>query len=216
MASRLLHLAIGKQLENRINRKDMNRFMIGQVLPDAIIHTVENHKISHYKAFYCNEKKTIMDFALFRKQFKKFMLEDSLYLGYYFHLIQDALYRKFLYSDYELEQYRGPEFQKILHKDYVILNDYLIAKYGLTNNLMIQEEFYKEKINEIYPFVLNDFILSVKNDFSSGHDGDITYFTETMADEYIDMCVMICEREMKALIEGGIFLNPYDFSWNRK
>ena len=37
MASRIMHLAIGKQLEKHIEIKDIERFRLGQILPDAII-----------------------------------------------------------------------------------------------------------------------------------------------------------------------------------
>lgn len=36
MASRIMHLAIGKLLEENIDLKDVDRFRIGQILPDAI------------------------------------------------------------------------------------------------------------------------------------------------------------------------------------
>lgn len=215
MASRIIHLAICKQLEDVIEVKDVNRLRIGHVLPDAIIRGHEAHATSHYKITVCEEKKKMIDFSGFYRQFSTKILEDSLYLGYYFHLIEDAIYRKFLYYDYQMGVNRKSEFRKTLYDDYVILNRYLINNYRLTNKINIPVHFIEEEINEIYPFVLDNFLLDMTKDFDCSIKGKTKYFTESMVEEYIDKCMSVCKKELDTIQKGNSYLNPLDYSWSR-
>lgn len=90
-----------------------------------------------------------MDFTGFYKQFSAKLLENNLYLGYYFHLIEDAIYRKFLYYDYQLGGNRGQEFLEALYNDYAILNGYLLKTYRLTNTPKIPEHFTEDMVEEL-------------------------------------------------------------------
>ena len=63
MASRIMHLAICKQLEKYIEVKDIDRFRLGQILPDAVISNQEVPFNSHYRKSVCNNSKMIMDFS---------------------------------------------------------------------------------------------------------------------------------------------------------
>ncbi|MGH4123787.1 MAG: hypothetical protein ACREV6_12745 [Clostridium sp.] len=199
MASRIIHLAICKQLEEFIDVSDVNRLRIGNVLPDAIIRGQKAHATSHYKLTVCEGKKKMMDFTSFHKQFSTKLLEDSLYLGYYFHLIEDAMYRKFLYYDYKLGGNRGQEILEALHNDYAILNGYLVKTYKLTNTLKVPEHFAEDEINKIYPFILEEFLLDMTNDFNFSTDEKTKYFTEDMAKEFIRKCITICRIEFEKI-----------------
>jgi protein-tyrosine phosphatase len=215
MASRIIHLAICKQLEKVLEVKDVNRLRVGHVLPDAIIRGDKAHAASHYKLTVCEGKKKIIDFTSFYKQFSEKLLEDSLCLGYYFHLIEDAIYRKFLYYDYQLIGNRGHEFLEALYKDYSILNGYLIKTYKLTNTLKLPEHFEEDEINKIYPFILQEFLLDISNDFKFSIDEQTKYFTEDMAEEFIEKCITICKMEYEKIKTGKSCLNPFDFAWDK-
>jgi predicted nuclease of restriction endonuclease-like (RecB) superfamily len=215
MASRIIHLAICKQLEGALGVKDANRLRIGHVLPDAIIRGDKAHAASHYKLTVCEGNKKMMDFTGFYRQFSTKLLEDSLYLGYYFHLIEDAIYRKFLYYDYKLSGNRGQEFLEALYNDYAILNVYLIKAYKLTNTLKIPEHFVEEEINKIYPFILQEFLLDMSNDFTFSIAKKTKYFTEDMVEEFIGRCVSICKIEFEKIQIDKSCLNPFEFAWDR-
>jgi hypothetical protein len=215
MASRIIHLAICKQLEEVLEVKDVNRLRIGNVLPDAIIIGQEAHAASHYKLTVCEGKKKMMDFTGFYRQFSTKLLEDNLYLGYYFHLIEDAIYRKFLYYDYQLGGNRGQAFVDALHNDYEILNGYLVKTYKLTNTLKVPDHFEEDEINKIYPFILKEFLLDMDNDFNFSKDEKTKYFTEDMAEEFIDKCITICKTEFEKIQIGKSCLNPFEFAWDK-
>jgi hypothetical protein len=156
-----------------------------------------------------------MDFAGFYRQFSEKLLEDSLYLGYYFHLIEDTIYRKFLYYDYKLGSNRGQEFLKSLHNDYTILNGYLVKTYKLTNTLTIPEYFADEEINKIYPFRLKEFLQDMSNDFNFLTSEKTKYLTEDMVEEFISKCITICKTEFEKIQVGKSGLNPFDFAWDK-
>ncbi len=212
MASRTMHLAIAKKMKENNVINNYSRYVIGQILPDAITHGLVNHADSHFKVSVCDNRKKMIDFEEFRNKYSYEILSDDLYLGYYFHLIQDAIYRKFLYYDYGYTV-TCREDVEVLHNDYRLLNSYLISKYQLDNYLVIPEEFEKDKINNIYPFSLDNYIEDTKNDFLPYHTGETKFFTEAMADEYINECFKLCYTELINLKEGKVYLKPMDYGW---
>lgn len=69
-----MHLAIGKQLEKYIEIKDIERFRLGQILPDAIIPNQGVPFNSHYRKSVCNNTKMIMDFAVYYHDYENNIL----------------------------------------------------------------------------------------------------------------------------------------------
>jgi hypothetical protein len=214
MASRMIHLAISNLIEQKVIVKNTNRFKIGHILPDAIIRGNEAHAASHFKINVCEYGKKMIDFNEFRNRYAENMQQDDLYLGYYLHLIEDAVYRKFMYYDYKLGNI-GAENVEILHNDYRLLNSYLISKYRLNDEITIPSQFNNERVTEIYPFILVDFIKRMENDFVSYANGTTVYLTETMVDEFIEQCVCICLNELQAISENTSIVNPLDYAWDR-
>lgn len=213
MASRTMHLTIANEIIDYGMISNIARFSIGQILPDAITHDLVSHGDSHFKATVCDGKKKLIDFVSFRNQFEDEIKTDDLYLGYYLHLIQDAIYRKFLYYDYGYKVFCSQDIE-VLHNDYRLLNTYLITKYQIKNCIQKPEDFENEKINNIYPFALNRYLEDMENDFLPYNKGGIAVFTEQMVDEYINICSKLCKKEMESNKIGGFFLNPMDYAWD--
>lgn len=212
MASRLMHLAIAKKMKECNTINNFARYEIGQILPDAITHDLISHGDSHFKVNVCDGKRKMIDFAEFRSKFEHEIISDDLYLGYYFHLIQDGIHRKFLYYDYEF-QVTCREDVEMLHNDYRLLNAYLISKYHLNNHLSVPDGFEKEKINCIYPFSIDLYLEDIKKDFMQYQNGNLKFFTESMVEEYITLCIEICNKEYIKIKKGQSNINPMDYSW---
>jgi len=212
MASRTMHLAIVKNLNDSNLINDIKRYEIGQILPDAITHGLSNHDGSHFKATVCNGKMKMIDFASFYNEFNYEILSDNLYLGYYFHLVQDGIYRKFLSRNHSYNIISQADIE-VLHNDYRILNTYLISKYNIKNDFLFPDEFEKEKINSVYKFSLHKLLEDTKKDFLPYHNVKTKIFTGEMADEYVDICSELCNKELKSLKEGRSCLNPMDYAW---
>ena len=94
MAQRTIHYLFAELISREIPVGEKNRFLLGSVLPDAFS-DVPQRQITHFKRSLPGNR-TIFDFDAFKKKFGTLMRRDSLYLGYYLHLLEDAFYRQFI------------------------------------------------------------------------------------------------------------------------
>lgn len=216
MASRIIHLTCASILAKELKLKDNHSFIIGHLIPDAIAFDNETHAISHYKTSVHNDTKNMMDYYAFRDQFNQEIKSDEVVLGYFFHLVQDAVYRKFLYIDHNFISYYGEEFRMALYNDYQLLNQYLISTYQLKKVANYSDEKISAAIRALHPFYINTFIREVNGDFNSSGAGETKYFTEKMADEYIKLAVSVCLEEYQALLDGFDQSDPVFYAWDRK
>ena len=90
MAQRLIHLLFCEKVMEKIEVKDKNRFVLGNLLPDAYTGK-EIRKATHYVTEMDEGKTAYFGFDQFRKAFSDLILTDDLYLGYYMHLVQHYL-----------------------------------------------------------------------------------------------------------------------------
>lgn len=214
MASRIMHLAIGKLLEEQIDLKDVERFRIGQILPDAIEHNTNVPYNSHFRRSFNNNTKCGMDFNAYYLEYEKEILEDSLYLGYYFHLIEDVIFRQFIYYHLGTISKRGtPELLNVLYNDYHILNEYLIQKHHLLP-LKSPTNFENERINQICPFDLDSFLTEMQGDFSDHFSEEPKLFTKSYVDSYIEQCRAYCSREYFSLQKHTHAFYPIELLWD--
>lgn len=217
MASRILHLSVGCELEKAIEIKDINRFRIGTILPDAMVTKSKMDYNTHFAKFTDAKEKKVMDFEEFFKGYESEITTDELYLGYYFHLIEDDIFRNMLYYDLDLIRYRGDEgFLEQLYKDYGVVGAELIEKYGLEDNLFPPENFENEKILRIAPFEITEFLNEMKNDFSVRKKDEPVYFTRKHSEVYIKRCSEVLIKEYDAIKNGRHTAFAKDYYWDNK
>ena len=126
-----------------------------------------------------------------------------MYLGYYAHLVEDAFYRYFLY--YEkcfMEKIKRYELD-ILHKDYHILNSYIVKKYALPNHLEPPKNFENELLNEITEFNIEKIISDYENDIVELYDEKTVLLTETMLEEFVLKYIDVLADELYSIRHGG-------------
>lgn len=202
MAQRLVHYAIAKNLLDKNIIKDEYKFVIGSLIPDCNEHTDEHYNFTHNVVINAN-KKTI-DFNAFLKKYREEILNNELYLGYYIHLITDALYRDFMYNIKELRKYRTDEdFYEKLYSDYNALNRILINKYNLEpiniDKNIIPLEFDLADIS----IFQQDF----DNDFTKEYDiNKLYYLTKEITFEFIDYAVEILYNHVVDIENNNIKL----------
>lgn len=216
MASRIMHLAIANSIADKVEMKDMERFRLGIVLPDAYSANT-NKAVSHFKSKICNGTKNIYRLTDFRKMYGDEIKKDSLYLGYYIHLIQDILYRQFVYSTYKWNPRPEGNVAR-LHNDYRLLNGYLINKYQISDELYIPGDIVNEKLFDVYPFDIQQLEKDFREDFVPYfvpyNEGKSFFFTREMADEYINKAAESCIIEIDTLRNGRHMIDEIAYAWN--
>ena len=213
MASRLIHLSIADAILREFAISDEGRFRLGSILPDAK-NDSRLRAAPHYQIFL-NDGKLTYDLELFRSQFGEKMKSDSLYLGYYLHLIQDMVYRQYMYA---LPHWDARIWENVLqlHSDYRKINRYLIDSRGVENGISAPESFDSEEINALFEFDLNVFLRELQKDFEIIQEGEYHHFTPAMADEFIERAIEACRREMTAINNGLPLLQQGSIVWGRE
>ena len=208
MASSMMHLAIIEKLSHSINFKDINRLRIGSILPDACL-----KGNSHFKK--TSDNLNMYDLELYRNKYLQKMKEDDLYLGYYLHLIQDAIHRRMVYHEYNWDSTIKENVNK-LHNDYVILNNYVISKYMLDKNILKNIDISKESINDIGEFDLEKLVNDIKKQFDITNNDSIFFFTKEMTDTYINNAYKLCLSEIKNIYDEKECINNISLSYYKK
>ena len=209
MASSIIHLAITSELEKICEFNDLERLRLGTIFPDSGCGGCN----SHLKISVCGNHKKTYDLEYFRDRYGNEMLQDDFYLGYYLHLIQDIVYRKFVYKDHHWNPMIPGNVEK-LHRDYEICNQYVIEKYSLAKDMIHEINLNEEPINEIGSFDRNRLLSDFSKYFIPVNYDDTFFFTKEMADEFIQQAVDICISEINAVRNGEKYIDSYDWAWD--
>ena len=207
MASSMIHLAITEELIKKADFQDPVRLRMGAVLPDGAV-----RGNSHLKKRLGEEPTFTYDLEFYRTRYREKMKEDELYLGYYFHLIQDIFYRKFIYGENHWDS-RNPENVRKLHRDYEITNYHVAEKYHLAKEDLAVIDLTGEPITELADFDMPELVKEVREQFVPVAETDLFFFTEKMAEELVERSVGFCLDELERLREGKEGLNSTEWSW---
>lgn len=211
MAQRTVHYVFGLRLAEACGFTDGQRFLLGSLLPDAI-GSIEERSLTHY-VFRGADGKRYYQFDCFRRDFADRM-RDPLYLGYYMHLVEDSFYRAFCHEDYQL-YFIQDEAVRALHRDYHLLNPWLVERYELKNRLTIPSDFTSEPLARIAGFDLAKLQADLSQDFIERPTGDYTYLSPAMMEEFIERYLPQAEAELQAVLNGRELLRAADFAWKR-
>ena len=213
MASRILHLAVADALLKEFDIDDPARFLLGSVLPDAKIDS-RLRALPHYQSILPNG---LITYKLkeFLSVYGSKMMDDSLYLGYYLHLIQDIFYRRYMYA---LPNWDARIWENVLklHSDYRKINRYIIETRGLENGISLPSNFSEEDINLRFEFDAEGFLRELEGDFACCNQGEYHFFTPEMADEYLDIAIEQCRKELRAIREGLPLLDEIQMAWGKE
>ncbi len=213
MASRLIHLAVADRLLCKVHIDDPARFRLGSILPDAKIDSALR-AAPHFQTVLPSGL-TTYELGRFLALYGERMASDSLYLGYYLHLIQDMVYRRFMYSIPNWDA-RIPENIVQLHSDYRKINRYIIESHNLKNGVTAPKDFESEDINLRFDFDICRFLSELEADFEIIQEGKYHHFTPEMAEEYLAQAVDACLHELKALREGLPLCDELAMAWGKE
>lgn len=215
MASRMLHYVIALKIANKVPINNMNRFIIGCLIPDLSSHDDGSYSIAHFSNTNKSDgivKKGI-DWSLFEEKYRDKVIEDSLYLGYLCHLISDAIWFK-LITDKYVRIYPKKDritYIKKGYEDFQKLNALLIEKYELQNPDLPMIEIELEEIkNNLFEKLLEDF----QKDFVI-HDNyekeDMLIYPYDAVMNFLEQSIKVCIKEIRALMNDGNRIDPEEF-----
>ena len=213
MASRIIHLAVADALLQEFEIDNSARFRLGSILPDA---KIDSHLRAepHFQTVLPNG---LITYKLreFLSLYGKKMEEDSLYLGYYLHLIQDIFYRRYMYA---LPHWDARIWENVLqlHSDYRKINRYIIESRSLENGILLPEDFSTEDINLRFDFDMAGFLRELDGDFTRIGEGEYHHFTPQMADEYLAIAIEACRKELRSIREGLPLLDEIKMAWGKE
>ncbi len=207
MSSRIVHLAIAGEINKIHPLPEPERFSLGSILPDAC-----PDKKAHYRKLLAEGTRRTLDLSGFRGLYGDRLLSDSLYLGYYLHLLQDILFRNEIYEVVGFDPRPAGNIPQ-LHLDYRLTNRYVINKYGLTNPVRVPAGLEAEPLWQEWQFALTPFLEELARDFRDTPRGTPKYFTEAVADRLIHRSVRLCLQELEAFRNETGFFDEERSSW---
>lgn len=212
MASRIMHLVLARELLKGRELSQPEAFVFGSLLPDAPRPETagKGNRASHFLA----DRGPLRTYDLeeFRRLYGERLREEGLYLGYYLHLIQDIVYRRFQHGKWNWGRLSQEDFAR-LYQDYSLLNGLLIRRYGLREE-SIPEEGDGEELCRRFSLRPGELLEQVRDDFRRKGTGEPAFLTWDMAEEYVRAAFELCQRELEALGRGEPLLDPWDLAWN--
>lgn len=100
-----------------------------------------------------------------------------------------------------------------MHRDYSIINSYVIRQYHLQNDIAVPDDMEQESIFDLYPFGIRHLLEGLEADFAKEVTGDIFFFTREMADTFIGQATDICLKEIEALNRGERYIDEFQCAW---
>lgn len=203
-----MHLACGVQLLDALpEAMDASRFLTGEIMADS----APSYRAEAHFLVQTDGRRTY-DVGAFRDRYGALLLTDGLVLGYSLHLVQDLVFRRFMYAEMGFDP-RREGYLAGLHSDYRRLNRLLIRRYGLTGDFAIAPT--AAPLGEIAPFDMAALPGQLREDFTVPGSSEAFFFTEEMAVRYIDKAVRQSREELQALMQGAPLIDPKEWSWRR-
>ncbi|RKJ39590.1 hypothetical protein D7X94_11535 [Acutalibacter sp. 1XD8-33] len=217
MASRIMHLLLARELLKTREFAQPEAFLFGSLLPDAPRSETagKGNRASHFLAD--RDPLRTYDLEAFRRLYGDRLREEGLYLGYYLHLVQDSVYRRFQHGKWRWGRLSEEEFH-ILYRDYSRLNGQFIRRYGLKNTVKLPENGEKEDVCLRFSLRPGELLEQMEEDFRREEPGEPEepgFLTWEMAQEFVEEAFQVCQKELSALSGGGPLLDPWSLAWNR-
>lgn len=209
----MIHYAISQKIVEQISITNKERFLFGAcILPDASSHEDDSYDKAHYERILDDHSLKGICFEDFYEEYKGSFWSDDLFIGYYCHLIQDAIWFHDI-VDKHIRIYPREEKKqkyKIGYADYERLNYLLMQHYSLKPFNMVElmipvKGFSEERIH--HSVELFDHWFEAKECEKS----DLELYSWDMIMEYIQKSAHVCCNQIVALKSNSIFVDPVEF-----
>ena len=210
MASAIIHLAVAKELEKRLNVKVENSYdyYLGAIAPDLAKQIGRQREDSHFiKNSY---KEDVPNLKLFELKYPNYK-NNSYDLGYYTHLFTDKEWFDGFIDNLTYDNYirlldgtviasTKEEITQLIYSDYTNLNIKIIEEYDLDLSLFY-EEFREPKtdITEL-PADKLDILINKMGIIIENSKEEKTYSLDiTQIKNFIDQTVEKLEKELEKI-----------------
>ena len=213
MASRLLHYLIANQIIEDIKIDNKNRFLLGSLLPDLSSHDDRSYDKAHFWERLTDKNIKGINWLSYEKKYGIKMQVDSLYLGYYCHLIMDCLWFSLIVDPYVRKgskSERAMLYQKGYH-DYWRLNYILPREYNVEYLLCVDEDINIEEIdcNQISNLADNLKMDIECKDYACKEDMEL--YPYEIIEKYIKYATEVCKKELFAFKNGERHMCPFEY-----
>ena len=204
MASTIIHYAISKRIAEKIVVKDQERFLFGAtIVPDASSHEDGSYDYAHGQSWSMDRLKKGIDWTLFEKRYCDAFDGDSIYLGYWCHLVQDSMWFHDI-VDKHVRIYPREIRNKYYQKGYA---DYIKLNYLISKEYNLEIPSFKQ-LNVSMKEVKKDLIQTRVNGFYEQFHSvectkaDLELYKWNTITNYIDSCTDFCVQEIDAMQKG--------------
>ncbi len=210
MASSMLHYLIALKITDSIEIDNIDNFMIGALLPDASSHQDGSYSIAHFVDFKLDQGIKGFNWNNFKQKYEQYLISDSIYLGYFCHLIMDAVWFKNMADKYiriHPKKERNIYYQKG-YEDFHKLNSILVNKYNLSCPSF---EIPKINIDEINFDYIDIIFENLAHNFCDIHPYDVSELSIYPFEEiekYITDTINVCLAEISSLNSKQGLVDP--------
>ena len=205
MASLIMHLCVAKNINAEFDND--SDFILGTLLPDFVL-----ERNAHFRD--SEGEKRFFNISAFREANYEKIKNDSLYLGYYLHLVQDVAFRKLVYNKYSWNPHIAGNVER-LYGDYRKLNSLLAEEFLLNCNIIkaVEKSSKKALKDFIYePMYMRDCLMG---DLENKETGDFFFLTPEKAYEFILCATELCLNEVAALEGNAPHIDEKKHAWNK-
>ncbi len=210
MASTIIHYTISNLLLKKLTIKNKELFLLGASLgPDASSHEDGTYDVAHFLSYSEDGTRKGIDWIKFAEKYKNDILTDEFILGYFCHLIQDALWFHDL-VDKCIRCYAGEEKKLAYQRGY---HDYERLNYLLINEFELAKVNFGE-VNILVNEISTDKLVLGKNMFEQWflsnpcRKEELDIYNWDIINDYINNSVDLCLSEISKLMQEENGLSP--------
>lgn len=204
MASNMIHYVISKRVAELTKIENLDRFLLGAVVaPDASTHADGSYDCAHFGGQSAGGTRKGIDFNRFADKYGERFETDSFYLGYWCHLIEDAVWLHDMADKY-VRIHTGEEKKAYYQKGY---RDYERLNYLLQKEYRLQKPEFKSlevPVDEVCTDLIETMVVSAFGYFDAKpcEKRDLELYPWEVIASYIDNCVRICAEEIEKRKKG--------------
>lgn len=205
MASVIIHMAIAKELENKLDIENKKDFYLGSIAPDIAKQIGRDKSTSHFSK---NMRDNIPNIGLFTKRYPTFKY-NSFNLGYFIHLYSDKIWQEDVINkiindncvkllDGTIITTTRDEITNLIYSDYTDLNKKVIEEYNLDLSLFYEDFQIPDTTLSEIPIDKLDILINKMGIIIENSKKQKSYtFDISIIKDFVDKCVKEVLKEIE-------------------